>query len=224
MNFKIHTTYKLKTATKTVFISDWIPDHQVLRVMEDLEKTGRFFNIEVEDDTGITWTKKEVQKLLTKIQDEPDELILYFDGSYQKGTNQAGLGIVLYFKQGKERVRHRFNSRIDQMDSNNEAEYAALYYSLKRIEDLKIKGKKIVIRGDSQGLLMQLKGEWPCYEDNLNRWLDKIEAKIEQLKLHPVYEPIPRNENKEADKLASQAIQGVEIESKQVGEFDDEGE
>ena len=63
-------------------------------------------------------------------------------------------------------------------------------------------------------MLNQLSGEWPCYEQNLNRWLDRIEVKLEKLNLRPVYEPISRKDNQEADSLATQALNGEEIFSK----------
>ena len=116
----------------------------------------------------------------------------------------------------KKIIRHRWNEKIDLIQSNNEAEYIALNFAMERLYDLHMKRKKIVIKGDSQGLLMQLKGEWPCFEENLNRLLDKIEMHVQKLNLIPNYQPIPRGDNKEADQLARQALQGVKIESKHV--------
>ena len=49
---------------------------------------------------------------------------------------QAGLGIVIYFKQGKKKYRLRVNELIHQMDTNNEAEYAAFHYALNLLEEL----------------------------------------------------------------------------------------
>ena len=34
-----------------------------------------------------------------------------------------------------------------------------------------------------------------------------------QLGLHPIYEPINRKDNKEADSLATQAMEGTEVDS-----------
>ena len=128
--------------------------------------------------------------------------------------NQAGLGIVIYYRQGKKKYRLRVNESIDEMETNNEAEYAALHYALNLLEEIGVHHVPCDIKGDSQVVLKQLEGEWPCYEENLNRWLDRIEEKIKRLGLKPRYQPIPRNENKEADKLATQALEGKEIDSK----------
>ena len=100
------------------------------------------------------------------------------------------------------------------MENNNEAEYAALMFALNLLDEIGVHQVPCDIKGDSQGVLKQLAGEWPCYEENLNQWLDRMEAKIKTLGLKPRFQPIPRNENKEADKLASQALEGKNIYSK----------
>ncbi len=43
--------------------------------------------------------------------------------------------------------------------------------------------------------------------------IEKIEEKMEHLKITPHYQPIDRQENKEADQLASQALQGIMVSS-----------
>jgi ribonuclease HI len=100
------------------------------------------------------------------------------------------------------------------MDTNNEAEYAAFYYALNILEDLGVHHLSCEFKGDSQVVLKQLEGEWPCYEDALNSWLDRIEGKIKALGLIPKYTSISRKDNKEADKLATQALEGKEIFAK----------
>ena len=44
------------------------------------------------------------------------------------------------------------------------------------------------IKGDSQVVIKQLAGEWPCYEENLNRWIDRIEERIKKMGLKPRYQ------------------------------------
>jgi ribonuclease HI len=163
---------------------------------------------------GTSWSLKEMKKLLTEIEEDPHEITIFFDGGFQKETNQAGLGAVIFFKQGKKKYRIRANEQFNELETNNEAEYAALYYALSLLEELGVHHLPCEIKGDSQGVLKQLEGEWPCYEDVLSRWLDRIEEKIKKLGISPKYTLISRNDNKEADKLASQALEGKEIFAK----------
>jgi ribonuclease HI len=102
---------------------------------------------------------------------------------------------------------------LEGIVSNSEAEYAALYNAVGMLEQLDIRHSPCTIKGDAQGALRQLAGEWPCYEAHLNSWLDKIELKIKELHLKPSLEVITREQNKEADKLARQALENKIIHS-----------
>lgn len=81
------------------------------------------------------------------------------------------------------------------------------------LEELAIKYEAVTLRGDSQVVLQQLAGEWPCYDEHLNHYLDQIEQKAKQMKLKLVCEPISRKQNKEAHQLATQALEGTVIDS-----------
>ena len=75
---------------------------------------------------GQSWNLKEMKKLMVEIEEDPHEVMIYFDGGFKQDTYQAGLGAVIYFRQGKKKYRIRANEKIDEMETNNEAEYAAL--------------------------------------------------------------------------------------------------
>ncbi len=214
MKYKIEWSYHVKGKEKVPFTSDYISGELAIQIGEEVEKTGKAAELLFTDEMGTSWTLKELKKLVNEVEEDPHELLVFFDGGFKKDTAVAGLGAVIFFKQGKKKFRIRANQRIDEMDTNNEAEYAALYFALTILEELKVRHLPCEFRGDSQGVLKQLEGEWPCYEDVLNKWLDRIEAKIKSLGLSPNYMVIPRNDNKDADKLASQAIEGKEIFSK----------
>lgn len=214
MKYKLEWTYKLKGQNGIAFQSDWLEGEIALKVGEDIEKSGKGKELLYQDEMGTTWNTKEMRKLLAEIEEEPSDLTVYFDGGFNKSTYQAGLGAVIYYKQGKKRYRIRANEQFDEIDNNNEAEYAAIYFALNLLEEMGVHHMVCEFKGDSQGVLMQLKGEWPCYEENLNRWLDRIEEKIQKLSIEARYTPIPRTENKEADKLATQALEGKIINSK----------
>lgn len=214
LNVRITWTYLFRKNGTTTFYSEWVQAEDALLIAEDLEKTGRLKEVEFEDEEGIVWTKKELRKLLTKMEDEPQNAMVFFDGGYRKAEKVSGVGVVIYFKQNKGQFRIRKNSLLEQLESNNEAEYAAFYEALLQLEELGIHHQSCVFKGDSLVVLNQLSGEWPCYEEPLNRWINRIEKKLEELSIRAIYEPISRKENQEADILATQALNGKKISSK----------
>lgn len=214
MKYKLEWTYKLKGKDGVVFESDFLDGEVALHVGEDIEKSGKGKDVIYHDELGTSWNTKEMRKLLAEIEEDPHDVTVYFDGGFNKSTFQAGLGAVIFFNQGKKKYRIRANELFNEIENNNEAEYAALYFTLNLLEEMGVHHMVCEFKGDAQGVLMQLKGEWPCYEDNLNRWLDRIDEKTKKLSIEAKYTPIPRTENKDADRLATQALEGKKINSK----------
>ncbi|WP_312472944.1 reverse transcriptase-like protein [Neobacillus sp.] len=214
MKYRLEWNHKLKSNEKVQFSSEWVVGETAVQIGEELEASGKVTDLYFYDEKGTSWILKEMKKLLIEIEDDPHEITVYFDGGFLKETNQAGLGVVLFFRQGKKKYRIRSNERLDELVSNNEAEYAAFYYALTILEELGAHHLSCEFKGDSQGVLKQLEGEWPCYEETLNRWLDRIEEKMKTLGLEAKYTVISRKDNKEADKLATQALDGKEIFAK----------
>jgi ribonuclease HI len=214
MKYRLEWKYKAKNIQPVLCNSEWLEGGHALGFGEELDKSGKGIELTFYDEMGADWTLKQLKKLLAETEEQPSDLLVYFDGGFNKERNQAGLGVVIYFKQGKKKYRIRANQMIDEMETNNEAEYAAFYYSLKLLEELEVRHQPCEFKGDSQVVLKQLEGEWPCFEEALNRWLDRIEQKLKKLSIQPKYSPISRNENKEADKLATQALEGNKVNSK----------
>nr|WP_259545208.1 reverse transcriptase-like protein [Heyndrickxia oleronia] len=213
MNYKILWKYKAPKMDTILLETEWISEKVIDRLMNDFIKTGRTVDITILDEMGNEWTKKEYVKLKKAIELEPSNIIVYFDGGYDLKQKVAGIGIVIYYDKGDKHFRVRANYRLEELESNNEAEYAALYNAIMLLEELNIRHMPCTIKGDSHGVLKQLSGEWPCFEKVLNQWLDRIESKIKKLGIKPIYEPIPRSDNKEADQLASQALNNKIVHS-----------
>lgn len=214
MKYKIEWKYKGKGIPPVQFDSELLEGEVALKLGEELEKLGKAIDLTFYDEMGTDWNLKQLRKLLAEAEEEANDLLVYFDGGFQKETKRAGLGVVIYFNQGKKKYRIRVNELFDEMETNNEAEYAAFYFALNILEEMGVYRLPCEFKGDSQVVLKQLEGEWPCFEEELNRWLDRIEQKLEKLAIKPKYTPIPRNENKEADKLATQALEGKIVQSK----------
>ncbi len=212
MQMKICFLYSFK-GVQMMFESQPVDREIVLKTADDLLKTGRTKEVTIVDELGQEWTLKEFKKLNEKLDEEPEKVTVLFDGSYDVDSSRAGVGTAIYYSKGGKRYRLRENVPLDALQSNNEAEYAALSFAVGKLEELGVISQPVTISGDSLTVLNQLSGEWPCYEENHARWLVRIEEKLNKLRIKPLYKPIDRRHNKEADQLARQALEGVEIQS-----------
>lgn len=215
MKITVECVYKPLQGTESYLHSDEMSVQEAILLAEDLEQTGRIQSISFSDEQGTRWTMKELKKYNQSIQKEPHEITIYFDGGFDVKTKQAGLGCVIYYEQNNEKYRIRRNALTLGLQSNNEAEYAAFHLCVKELEYLDVKHLPIICKGDSIVVMNQLSGDWPCYEESFIKWIDRIERKFKKLGITPMYEKIQRTKNKEADKLASQALKGIDIFSTQ---------
>ncbi|KKI88712.1 hypothetical protein WQ54_29815 [Bacillus sp. SA1-12] len=216
MKYKIEWTYHTKRKMQTIVSTDFLTLDETIVFAEDFLQTGRAKQLSFSSEDGQTWTLKELKRLKDIVKDEPHDVVAFFDGGYHKQTKLAGFGVVIYYTQSGSRYRIRLNERAEGLASNNEAEYAAFYYLVNALEENGMSRQKIEFKGDSQVVLNQLAGEWPCYEEEFTIWLDRIEDKLKKLHITPAYEAISRKENSEADRLATQAMSGTQINSKMI--------
>lgn len=211
MKVLIEWTYRSPKGTETVFKSEEMLAAQALLIANDLEKTGRAKQLVFIDQFDSSWTVKELKGYLKGIETEPHNIIVYFDGGFNWESKAAGLGCVIYYDQNGKSYRLRKNASVDGLTSNNEAEYAALHLCLQELEFLGIQRLPVQIIGDSRVVINHMSEEWPVIEQDLYSWADKIEAKMKSLELQPQYELVSRKANGEADRLAAQALAGIEI-------------
>ncbi len=217
MMFRIEWLYMDPKKKREVdFTSNWISGEEVLQVADDLIKTGRTKELTFLDENDVRWNRKETERLLAKVEEEPHDIEAYFDGGYDKKTGKASAGMVIYYKKGGKTHRIRRNASLDGLSSNNEAEYAALWNLVDLMEGAGIHHQTIKISGDSAGAINQISGEWPCYDENLNTWLDRIENRLETLGLKVRWELIDRRKNKEAHELADKGLEGTLIDGSTV--------
>src|SRR5690606_36102771 len=211
MEIRIEWSYKTAKGTEAFFRSEEFPAAHALLIAGDIQKTGRVKSLEFVDRFDSSWTLKELKAYLKGIETEPHNVNLYFDGGFDKETGRAGLGCVIYYEQSGKAYRLRQNVAVAELSSNNEAEYAALHMSVQELERLEVHHLPVVFRGDSNVVANQMSGEWPVYENDLSRWADRIEQSLNRLGIQAQYELIPRKANAEADRLAAQALRGIEI-------------
>ncbi|MEC5423570.1 ribonuclease H family protein [Virgibacillus sp. C22-A2] len=213
MNVRIEFTYRTPKGTESVFSSEEMPAKKALLLVEDLERTKRMKNLVFIDRHETAWSLKELKKQMEEIKTEPHHVTVYFDGGFDLKTKRSGLGCAIYYEQNDKSFRLRRNALVEELETNNEAEFAALHLALQELEILGVHHLPVTFVGDSQVVINQLQEDWPCYEEALVNWADRIENKMDQLGIDAVFELVPRKQNKEADQLASQALSEVEITS-----------
>lgn len=211
MKICIEWTYRTPKGAEITCRSEEMPAAQGLLFAEDMEKTGRAKHIIFIDSFNITWTVKEMKTYLKEVETEPHNLTVYFDGGFDRTTSQSGLGCAIYYEQSGKAYRLRKNTYSSELKSNNEAEYAALYMSIVELELLNVHHLPVCFIGDSQVVINQLSGEWPALEKDLASWADKIDEKLKELGIKPEYKLVSRKENTEADRLATQALNGIDV-------------
>lgn len=212
MNVFMEWIYVTSKKKEMVWTSKEMDVAEALTFAEDIEKTGRVKQLLFYDARGVAWTKKELIKLMKEVETEPHDVVAYFDGGFDRQSKKAGVGIVIYYKQNGKLFRMRANAQLDELQSNNEAEYAAFHFLLEQLEHLGVHHLPVVFRGDAHVVFHQLSGDWPVFSEE-GRWVERIERKMKRLGISPIYEPVVRKENSEADQLATQALRGTMIRS-----------
>jgi ribonuclease HI len=125
---------------------------------------------------------------------------LFADGGARGNPGPAGAGAYLEDETGKPAARiYKYLGET----TNNVAEYSALYFGLK--EALRQKVPKLLIRMDSQLVVRQIQGSYRVKEPHLVKLYEKVMELLEQIPAYEI-EHIPREKNKEADRLSNVAI------------------
>ena len=100
---------------------------------------------------------------------------------------------------------------MGERQTNNEAEYQAVIFALKKAKALygkeKIKSSEIEIRSDSELLVKQLNGQYRVAEPRIQAlFIEVWNLRVELGKVKFI--GIPRERNKEADKLVNDVLDG----------------
>ena len=135
-----------------------------------------------------------------------DKLIIYTDGASRGNPGKASIGVMFCNNTGETLKEY---GQILGEATNNEAEYQAVIFALKKAKALfgkeKIKKHQIEIRSDSQLLVSQLSGDYKVLEPRIQGFFMQIwNLKIDTGGVEFVL--IPREENRQADRLANMAL------------------
>lgn len=138
------------------------------------------------------------------------KIVIYTDGGARGNPGPAAIGIIISDSKGA--VIKKYSQYLGQT-TNNQAEYQAVIFALKKIKALfgkkKAKEMEIEIRMDSDLISQQLNHQYKIKEKDLQLLFLKVwNLMLDFGKCEFKY--IPREENKEADKLVNQALDNFE--------------
>lgn len=134
------------------------------------------------------------------------KIIIYTDGGSRGNPGPSAIGVI--FCNEKDQIIKKYSEYLGEA-TNNEAEYQAAIYALKKFKALfgkkLAKNSEIELRSDSELLIKQLTGEYKILEPKiqplfLKVWNLKLDFKKIKFKL------ISRRKNKEADRLANEVL------------------
>lgn len=129
-------------------------------------------------------------------------LKVYCDGGARGNPGPAGVGVVIIDERNKEKKFKKFIG----VKTNNQAEYEAVLFGLKKIKIDYQNVKKIDFFLDSELVVRQLKGEYKIKNEELGRLLIKIRNFTIKNNLSADFFHVGREDNHEADKLVNLAI------------------
>lgn len=130
------------------------------------------------------------------------KLIIYTDGGARGNPGPAAIGFLVGDKKYGEKIGET---------TNNVAEYKAVLAALKKAKHLL--GKKnakqtdLEIRLDSELIYKQIKGEYKILEPDLQTFFIEIWNLKQDFK-SAEFKKIPREQNKAADRMVNQALDG----------------
>jgi len=139
------------------------------------------------------------------------KIIIYTDGGSRGNPGPSALGVVFCNQRG-QKIKE-YSEYLGQALTNNEAEYQAVIFALKKFKALfgkkLAKNTEIELKSDSELLIKQLNSKYKILDSKiqplfLKVWNLKIDFKKVKLTL------IPREKNKEADQLVNEALNSLE--------------
>ena len=135
------------------------------------------------------------------------KIIIYTDGGSRGNPGPAATGIV--FCNEQEQKIKEYSEYIGDNITNNEAEYQAVIFSLKKFKALF--GKKLAnsseveVRSDSEFLVSQLQGLYKVLDPKIGiLFLEVWNLRLDFGKIK--FKHISREKNKDADRLVNEAL------------------
>ncbi|MDR4505374.1 MAG: ribonuclease HI family protein [Candidatus Scalindua sp.] len=132
-----------------------------------------------------------------------ETLVINIDGASRGNPGKSGVGVAIFDKDSK--LIKEICEYIG-LATNNVSEYKAFILGIK--EALKFNPKETLFKSDSELLVKQIKGEYRVKNPHLMYLFTDAQGLLKKLPKWKI-EHIPREENRQADKLANQGIESA---------------
>ncbi|MCK5044755.1 ribonuclease HI family protein [Candidatus Parcubacteria bacterium] len=134
------------------------------------------------------------------------KFIICTDGGSRGNPGPSAIGVVFYNE--KEEILKRCSQCLGKA-TNNQAEYQAVIFALKKFKALfgkaTAQSAEIEMRSDSELLVNQLNAKYKILDEKIQPlFLEIWNLRIDFKKIEFIH--IPRERNKEADKLVNEAL------------------
>lgn len=131
-----------------------------------------------------------------------DKVVIFTDGGARNNPGPAGAGVVIINGDKKiAEVKKYLGER-----TNNWAEYEALALALQEAKKRGLSSREIEVRMDSELIVRQLNDEYQVKEETLWPQYMKVHNLTVAHFPHITFVHVPREENKDADRLVNEAI------------------
>ncbi|KKT88489.1 MAG: Ribonuclease H [Parcubacteria group bacterium GW2011_GWC1_45_9] len=131
-----------------------------------------------------------------------NQIIIHTDGASKGNPGQASIGVAIELLDGSKK---QYAEKIG-MATNNEAEYRAMIFGLRKLKALlgskKAEKTKVLLKSDSQLITSQLRGEFKVKEPEFFPFFIELWNLRQEFKTVE-FETVPREKNRLADKLAN---------------------
>lgn len=133
-------------------------------------------------------------------------LTINTDGAARGNPGEAGIGVVIKWNGAARRYKKYLG-----VATNNRAEYEALVFALIKTRAIiareRLEIEKIICYSDSELMVRQMRREYKVRNYELARlFAHVLNAALAIPKIE--YIAIPRSQNKDADRLANEAVDG----------------
>lgn len=126
---------------------------------------------------------------------------IFTDGGSRGNPGEAGIGV---FAREGDKVLFELSEYLG-VQTNNVAEYTAVIRALETVVERGFTGSRVHFFLDSKLVVEQVQGNWKVKEAHLQQLVDRVRVLAAQC-AHITYTHIPREKNKEADRLANEAM------------------